>query len=242
MSVRKCLNPVTVSYKQPRGRMWEIYKDIKLLHKWHHYPEIYDELFAGYLDRPIKILEIGVYNGGSLQMWERYFHPDSLVVGIDIENQVKAELRDNTEVRIGDQGSAEFLDEIVEEFGQFDIIIDDGSHLTADQRDSFIRLFKTGLADEGLYVVEDTHTSYLAPFVNSRRTFIGTCQEIVDLMHAEYWNRDSFEEFSIGNEDREDTVMEYYEAWVYSVQFFDSMVAFKKRLKGHQTSDVVFKA
>lgn len=238
MSVRKCLDPVEVGYKEPTGRAWEVFKSIPELHKWHHYAEIYDELLVDMVGRDIKVLEIGVWQGGSLRGWEQYFGPDSTIVGIDINDQTFGEFGDRTHIRIGSQSDEAFLQSVIDEFGTFDLIIDDGSHMVTDQKISLLYLFKHALRPEGLYVVEDTHTSFLKTFVDSPRTFIGTCHQVVDLIHAEYWNHAAdFAKFSEPVEGRGIVTMEYFEAWVHSVQFFDSIIALKKRLRGFQVSD-----
>lgn len=55
--------------------------------KWLHYFEAYDRFFAKYRNRDVTILEIGVFKGGSLQMWKDYFQTLNnkvTVYGIDI--------------------------------------------------------------------------------------------------------------------------------------------------------------
>ena len=54
------------------------------VHKWHHYLPLYDRYFSQYRGTPVKFLEIGVNNGGSLQMWRRYLGKDAVLCGIDI--------------------------------------------------------------------------------------------------------------------------------------------------------------
>ena len=54
-------------------------------HKWLHYFPIYEELLAARRSAPIKVLELGVYRGASLELWHKYFHSGSTIVGIDID-------------------------------------------------------------------------------------------------------------------------------------------------------------
>src|SRR6266704_2973952 len=56
----------------------------RLIHKWHHYFDIYHRHFARFRGRSPVVVEIGVFHGGSLQMWHHYFGPGTRVVGIDI--------------------------------------------------------------------------------------------------------------------------------------------------------------
>lgn len=53
--------------------------------KLAHYLSIYSDLFARFLNKPVKMLEIGVQHGGSLRLWQNYFGADLLQwTGIDI--------------------------------------------------------------------------------------------------------------------------------------------------------------
>lgn len=118
----------------------------------------------------MKILEIGVgcyedpYSGGeSLKMWKQYFH-NSMIYGIDIIDKTALE-EDRIKIFQGSQHDEVFLNKIVAETGKFDIIIDDGSH----RNDHVIKTFKIlfpELNDGGIYVVEDTHTSYIPSYEN----------------------------------------------------------------------------
>jgi hypothetical protein len=89
-------------------------------------------------------------------------------------------------VRIGDQKDLVFLAKIVSEFGPFDIIIDDGSHKTADQISTFQYLFAKGLGNSGIYIVEDVHTNYWPLYRNSKLSFVDYAKGLIDLMHSHY--------------------------------------------------------
>jgi hypothetical protein len=124
----------------------------------------YERHLRPWRDLPLKILEIGIggyqdpqYGGASLRMWKRYFHR-ALVCGMDIVDKSSvAEQR--IEVVQGDQADERFLTDLSERSGPFDLIIDDGSHYCADVLASFAVLFPL-LRMGGIYVVEDTATSY----------------------------------------------------------------------------------
>jgi hypothetical protein len=134
--------------------------------KWgvHWYAAHYARHFQHLRKRPVTLLEIGIggydkpqEGGASLRMWRRYF-PKGKIVGLDYyDKSPHAEKR----IRIyrGDQSDEQLLWRIVGEVGRPDIIIDDGSHLNHHVIKSFEVLFPL-LADNGIYVIEDTQTAY----------------------------------------------------------------------------------
>jgi hypothetical protein len=161
----------------------------RLITKWIHYPYIYERHFAAYRNTSVKMLEIGVHKGGSLELWREYFGADATIYGIDINPECKNCATPPTEVRIGSQDDPEFLRSVVNEIGVPDIILDDGSHNGPISRISFDILFPS-LSDGGLYVIEDLHTSYL-PGTNEggyrrKGTGIEFIKDMVDDMHAWY--------------------------------------------------------
>ncbi len=76
------------------------------------------------------MLEIGVWRGGSLQIWRRYLHPESVIAGIDIDPTARRfdDPSQRVQVRIGGQQDISFLQSVVSELGPFDVILNDGSH------------------------------------------------------------------------------------------------------------------
>jgi len=217
--------------ERPKNPLFDIFAGGTNVHKWHHFFDIYTRHFSAYCDRPIKMLEIGVFRGGSLRMWKEYFHPDSTIVGIDIDKTCKAyEIADqNIFVRIGSQGDPEFLAEVNEEFGPFDIILDDGSHKTDHQNISFGALFRSALTDGGCYMVEDVHSNYWLKFVDSEDTFIDLSKQMVDMMHEPYFDR---KEVNFRHEHPEaikELQLSYLAANLSGVAFYDSIVVFEKK-------------
>ena len=127
----------------------------------HGYIKIYEKYFESVRDQKLKILEIGIADGKSLLMWSDYFK-NSIVIGIDIHKvdiKEKKLDRNNIKVHQGSQSDIKFINDIVKKYENFDIIIDDGSHLKKDVIKSFHLLFPH-LNNDGLYVVEDMQTSY----------------------------------------------------------------------------------
>ena len=61
----------------------------KPVHKWHHYIPIYDRYFSRWRNTNFRFLEIGVWNGGSLEMWRKYFGDEAVIFGIDIDEDCR---------------------------------------------------------------------------------------------------------------------------------------------------------
>lgn len=132
---------------------------------FHNYTRQYESLLSEFRKRPIRYLEIGVYSGGSLKAMREALHPDSVIVGLDI-NPSCAKYHDaenGIHVEIGDGTDASFLNRILQKYGPFDFILDDGSHTNRDVIVSFNHLFGS-LKDGGLYLVEDTICFKSAPY------------------------------------------------------------------------------
>lgn len=134
--------------------------------KWgpHSYSRHYETQFARFRDREITMLEIGVggyddpaSGGASLRMWTEYF-PRARVFALDIHDK-RAHATDRIRIYQGSQDDAELLRRMNLDAGGFDIIIDDGSHINKHVITTFNVLFPL-LSQGGLYVVEDTQTSY----------------------------------------------------------------------------------
>jgi hypothetical protein len=178
-----------------RAGQWDI-------NKMAHYLPVYESAF-GDRHRRVRVLEIGVNVGGSLELWRKWFtNRGSVIVGIDYNNRC-AQLENpakNIHIRIGKQQDTEFLQRVVEEFGPFDVILDDGSHIPSFTLKSFQYLFVNGLNDGGSYVVEDLHACYspdscepfpeghpeLADANDGSPTFTEFVKNLINVMHA-HW-------------------------------------------------------
>jgi demethylmacrocin O-methyltransferase len=129
-----------------------------------HFLKIYENYFSSLKNKKINILEIGVYEGKSLMIWKSYF-PNANIVGIDIQSYNFQIERITTFV--GDQADLKFLSSLLKKYRNFDVIIDDGSHISKDIIKSFTFLFDF-LVDGGIYIVEDLQTSYFPRYGGSR--------------------------------------------------------------------------
>ncbi len=224
----------------PDNELFRIFSADTNVHKWHHYFDIYTKYFERYRDRPITMLEIGVFRGGSLRMWKEYFHPDSTIVGIDVDKSCQAhEIADqNVFVRIGSQADPAFLAKVNGEFGPFDIILDDGSHKTHHQIISFGALFRSALKDDGCYMVEDVHTNYWIKHVDSPETFIDLSKQMVDMLHEPYFDRKETDFRHEHPDALKELELSYLSANLDGISFHDSIVVFDKKKQSLPKSEL----
>jgi hypothetical protein len=209
------------------------YRSGRLLDKWIHYFPIYEKHLAPYRDRGVRLLEIGVYQGGSLDMWTRYLGEAATVIGIDIDEAALRLADPGRTVIIGDQADPDFLRSVDEQHGPFDVVVDDGGHTMEQQIASIETLFPT-LTDGGIYIVEDSHTSYWEEFGGGERregTFIEWAKRRIDDLHRYHLPG---------------TVDPVWTAHVDAIHCYDSVVVFDKKARTPPfseqagTSDFVF--
>lgn len=118
----------------------------------HAYCSIYESIFDRMQNDPIKLLEIGIEDGGSIRMWRDYFSYGR-IYGIDIIDC--GQQGERTKCFIADQGKPEHLHEVMERIGaMMDFIIDDGSHALSDILISLRTLYPY-LKEGGFYFIED---------------------------------------------------------------------------------------
>lgn len=160
----------------------------RLIYKWHHYFDIYHNHFSRFRGLPIKVLEIGVAHGGSLQMWKNYFGEQAYIYGIDIDPRCKQLEEERVKVFIGSQTDREFLNYVKNKIGIVDIIIDDGGHTMEQQICSFEELYPA-VQERGIYLVEDLHTSYWSEYGGGYKkegSFIEYAKNFIDQINAWY--------------------------------------------------------
>jgi hypothetical protein len=124
--------------------------------KWDHYFDIYHRHFNRFRGTAVRVLEIGIYSGGSLQMWREYFGPRCQIFGIDIEPACKIYESDSVRVFIGDQSDRNFWKRLKQEVPAIDIVVDDGSHIPEHQIITLEELLPV-LQPGGVYLCEDIH-------------------------------------------------------------------------------------
>ena len=215
----------------PTGELAAIFESLPDVHKWAHYLPTYEHVLAPRRFGPIRMVEIGVFRGGSLEMWRRYLHPDSIIIGIDIDPECKRfdDPRRNIHVRIGSQADPDFLQRVADEFGPFDVILDDGSHVAGHMITTFQHMFGT-LKDGGAYLVEDIHANYWLSYRDGPESFFDFTKHVLDAMHAHYPEiRDEYE-LRVGNPQRRTSIeVPRLTTMLSSVEVFDSVVVFHKK-------------
>jgi cephalosporin hydroxylase len=132
--------------------------------KMPHILSFYRRLLTSLDREPASILEIGVKGGGSAAMWKGLF-PGASVVGVDIKLRrwlTRQPSDDGVVYLQGDQSDVARLEEIAAKYGPFDLVIDDGSHVT-DHAAGTLRCLLPHVRPGGIYVIEDTHSSVRKP-------------------------------------------------------------------------------
>jgi hypothetical protein len=130
-----------------------------------HYLRRYEDYFRPLLDQEIKLLELGIYKGGSLLLWRDYFEK-GIIVGLDLNPITLDDSSGRIRVYQGMQQDTALLDQMARDNAPdgFDVIIDDCSHIGELTRISFWHLFDNHLRTGGLYVIEDWSTGYWDSF------------------------------------------------------------------------------
>jgi cephalosporin hydroxylase len=192
-----------------------------LMNKWMHYFDIYDRHFSRFRGRDIVVVEIGVYHGGSLGMWKSYFGANAKLVGVDINPRARKFADTQVDIVIGDQSDRVFLRDLRARYPHIDVLLDDGGHAMHHQITTFEELFDA-VAEDGVYMVEDTHTSYWPEFgggLHSPVSFIEYAKRLADQLNA--WH---VREWA-------DAERSAFARSAWSLTFYDSIVAIEKRPK-----------
>ena len=215
-----------------------IFAGIDGVHKLRHYLPIYQAALV----RTERMLEIGVDRGGSLKMWRGYM-PDATIVGLDINP--KAEQYDDpgnqVHVRIGDQIDSGFLGSVLDEFGPFDTVLDDGGHTPKQMIESFQYLFPR-LEAGGVYIVEDVCANYWTIYRDQPESFIDFTRWLMDAMHAPYMQMTSVYQFMEGHPKRVREVEVPFAATIVDrIEVFDSVVVVHRAEEPKRLPRAVFR-
>lgn len=188
--------------------------------KWHHYFDIYDRHFKRFRGKEIVVVEIGVFQGGSLQMWKNYFGSAAKIYGIDINPRVEELREKNIDIVIGSQSDKNFLRKLKNELPPIDILIDDGGHKMKQQIFTFQELFSK-IKPNGVYVCEDLATSYHLGYgggYKRRGTFIEFSKNLIDKLNAFHSDQKSFQ-------------VDQLTISIDSLHYYDNVLVIEKRLR-----------
>lgn len=207
----------------------------KVSDKWALYLREYDRLFAPYREQTISMLEIGIQNGGSLEIWSEYFPNAQKFVGCDINPDcAKLTYADpRISVIVGDATTPETRAQVLALSASFDLIMEDGSHTSSDIVKAFARYFpalKTG----GMFVAEDLHCSYWQEYeggIYHPYSSITFFKHLADMVNHEHWGVeksraeliDGFKK--VLNVDFDETVL----AEISSIEFLNSICVVRKK-------------
>src|SRR6056300_764731 len=192
--------------------------------KWSNYFDIYENIFRKFVNKKIKIVEIGVGNGGSLFMWRSFFGKKADIIGIELNPEAKKLEKYGFKIFNGDQSNPNFWKSFYKKIGKIDILIDDGGHTNLQQVTSFMESINH-INDNGVIIVEDTHTSYMnyKGFKNpSKYSFINFSLNIIENIHRR--NPMLKKKMNIISEK------------IYSIEYYDSIVSININKKKQKPS------
>jgi len=199
----------------------------------HNYAAPYMFHLSRYENNPINLLEIGVggddninAGGESLRMWKEYF-PKGRIFGVDIYDKSK-HAEDRIRIFKGDQTDVSFLNNVCSQIRDIDVIIDDGSHVNSHVITTFKTLFPL-LKDGGIYVIEDTQTSYWKEYGGSidytEYTIMNFFKSLTDCMNSCEYPIREYEKT-------------YFDKNIISIHFYHNLI-FVYKGKNLETSNVI---
>ena len=204
-------------------------------HGIHFYTKIYEKYMLPKIDQEIGLLEIGVggydepqKGGESLKMWADFFSKGK-IFSLDYFEK-KLNLGSRIKIFKGSQSNSEDLMRIINETGELDFIIDDGSHINRDVIYTFKTLFKF-LKHGGYYFIEDTQTSYMPEFggdafyLRNKKTLINFFKEIVDKINYMEIKNPFYQ-------------IDYFAKNVTEIHFYHNLIVIKKN-KNDEVSNVL---
>ena len=204
--------------------------------KWEHYFDIYDHCLSRFYDKKISFLEIGIQNGGSIEVAQKLFDPKSSLSGLDIDPRCSdiSNILKDVKIYIGSQVDEKLLNKIATDHNKnFDVIIDDGSHIQSHMIFTFTRMFQF-INDGGIYLIEDTHTNY-SP--SHQESFFGIglydyFKGLSERLNLDYMDPASRQRYKIPRNQRDKR--DYHNDinhFIFSIEFFDSIIAIRKKQK-----------
>jgi hypothetical protein len=156
--------PSAVAVSNPLERYFDLHTTGPGIWKWRHYFSAYERHLSKFRGLEAHVLEVGIYSGGSLDMWREYFGEKAQIYGADIQPSCRAYESARTQVFIGDQADPDFWQYFIRKVPRLDVVIDDGGHQTSQQIPTLEALFPH-LQPGGVYICEDVHDPF-NPFLS----------------------------------------------------------------------------
>ena len=194
-------------------------KDHRHITKWLHYFPIYEKWFSKFRNTDVVFVEVGVFQGGSAQMWKDYFGKKAKIIGVDIDERCKNFEEDQITIEIGSQEDRNFWADFKQKYPRVDILLDDGGHTMNQQIISFKEMFPH-IQEGGIYMCEDCGTSYRKDRdtwgggYGNPNTFIEYSKKLIDMMNA-------YESKGIIEPD-------YFTHNIGGIHFYDAIVVFER--------------
>ena len=206
----------------------------KVSDKWTIYLNEYEDKLSQYQKLPIKFFEIGILNGGSLEIFSKYFLNAELILGCDIDKKCKELhfVEPNIKLVVGNVNNEKIKNEIIRH-SKFDIILDDGSHNSDDIVKTFCNYFNY-LKNDGLYIIEDLHCSYWREHRGGLfypASSINFFKKLVDIINYEHWGVEKKKDWLLrGFSENYKINIENLELdHIHSIEFINSLCFIKKK-------------
>lgn len=202
----------------------------KVSNKWSSYFDYYEKLFADIRLDSIRLLEIGVQNGGSLETWATFFSNATKILGCDIDERVGKLVFDDSRIAVlvGDVNSPS-MHKRISDNAPFDIVVDDGSHTSVDIITSFVNIFPL-LNPGGIYIIEDTHAIFFE--LKSRTewdgTAIGFFNELSNIVNYQFWANDGPATSRLQRFFTVNVPSILVSGWIDQIEFRNSIITIRK--------------
>ena len=136
------------------SQLFEKYADTTDKVRSHNYGPVYDAILGQYENQDIKMLEIGIFAGGSTKSFEEFLGPKSTLVAVDPHLQNLRHKFDRAIVLGIDAFSSDSL-QLLQRHGPFDVILDDSYHSFESHKFLLSVVYDTLLVPGGLMILED---------------------------------------------------------------------------------------
>lgn len=204
-----------------------------LVDKWDSNITVYDQILPEIRGFVETVVEVGVQNGGSLEIYCKYFNNSKKIIGLDIDENCKTisfEDEMKIELLIGDVKNLK--NELKNRTNGIDLFIDDGSHTSSDIIMTFVKYFDE-INDGGMYIIEDLHCSYFSDFgggVFEKFSSMNFLRTLSDFVNLEHWVAQT------NNKNLLDRFLQFYKIeclpeslnQIYSIAFYNSMCVIRK--------------